>query len=451
MQFDTQSGILRDESWTDQSPTWSALFCGDWAPMGPHLTSIQADPSHFYHDLLPHLVASDVSFVNVECVLGNLTQPIVKDGPPLIAPTMVINGLSVARFTVGCLANNHCMDYGRAGLESTLKTLKHIGMSTIGAGLTSEQARAAFETKIHGQNLAVLNVAEGEEGVAKNGDAGVASLDLYQIRLQIQDLKKSGFIVLMIVHAGREYVPVPPPYIHTMYRTFIDMGADAVIGHHPHVPQGIEIYNGKLIIYSLGNFAFWDPDGHPWQKLGYVVKVNFVQEKLHSAELIPYRISEDGLKRLSDVERSEFLLQLNTHSTLLHDPNDVSTIWNAFADRWSDKYLSEELMQISSLLLSETDLLRATRAGFANHPGNIGKVLRRLLLFQQQTLSRLGSPKPPQFHLQQGSAILRNRFDTEAHRQLFLTALDRMMHQKMGTTPQWAIDFLNRWYSQFPS
>jgi hypothetical protein len=359
-----------------------------------------------------------------------------------------VKGLGVVPFRVACLANNHSYDYGQEGLESTLKLLQKTGIAPIGAGLTPEQARSAFiTTTIDGKRLAIINVSEGEEGAWYHRQSGVAPFDLPDIAQQIATLRKTNDILIVVAHAGREYIPIPPPYIHSAYRLLVEMGADAVIAHHPHVPQGIEIYRGKLIAYSLGNFAFWDPDGHPWQRIGYLLRVNFTGHELQSASLIPYAIHPQGLLLLRDQEKERFLRDLESHSAVLTQTDLVNTIWEVFADHWVQHSMNADLLQVAALLLSEANLLRATRLGFAAHQGIRGKLLRRFWLWIENNIA---NALPNARLRDKGAAILRNRFDTPAHRELYLTTLRRVLHNEVGNSPDWAVEFMARWYNALP-
>jgi poly-gamma-glutamate synthesis protein (capsule biosynthesis protein) len=126
-------------------------------------------------------------------------------------------------------------------------------------------------TQTSGVQLAVVNAAEGEEGRSVNNGPGV--IDLYQdcLTQQITALREQVDVIVAVLHAGREFVPAPPPYVQRTYRALVNAGADLVVGHHPHVPQGVEVYQGRPIAYSLGNFALWHPNGSPFRRLGYLV------------------------------------------------------------------------------------------------------------------------------------------------------------------------------------
>ena len=89
---------------------------------------------------------------------------------------------------------------------------------------------------------------------------------------------KTDAVILVIFHGGREHTPLPPPYVVHDLRAIAEMGAHAVIAHHPHVPQGIELHHGVPIVYSMGNFVFWQTDPAFYRHAGYLVHLDLRDE-----------------------------------------------------------------------------------------------------------------------------------------------------------------------------
>ena len=160
-------------------------------------------------------------------------------------------------FNLFTLANNHTFDCGKDGF---LKTSKALEGKTIGAGDLDE----AYRPKIiesDGKRIAFLGLCyAAKEGVldsyAEDQHYGSAYLYDNKVNHIIINAKKEVDYLIVMVHDGMEYVDIPLPDTITRYRDLIDYGADAVIGTHPHCPQGWECYQGKPIFYSLGNFFF---------------------------------------------------------------------------------------------------------------------------------------------------------------------------------------------------
>lgn len=189
---------------------------------------------------------------------------------PFHAQALRNNGIDVVS-----LANNHSMDYGEVALQDTFAALKRNGINWAGAGNDLRAARrAAIESK-NGVRVAFLAyVQNGDQMLpgtryfaATDRQAGVAFIDkgrdgsptsqsLRMLREDIRAAKKQADVVVVSYHWGIERQSRPTTFQRRLGRRTIELGADAVVGHHPHCLQGIEVYNGKPIFYSLGNFVF---------------------------------------------------------------------------------------------------------------------------------------------------------------------------------------------------
>ena len=300
--------------------------------------------------------------MNVETVLGDVGEPIYKGGPPLRSSGQAIKALEKVPFHLACLANNHVRDYDAEGLAETIRLLHSAGIKTTGASCCAEEITRPAIIEVGAITLGVLNVAEGESSLPPyEGAPGAASIDMARIKKQISDLKDTVDFIMVIPHAGREYVPAPSPYVQDIYRQMIRYGADIVIGHHPHVPQGIEIYRGCPIVYSLGNFAFWQPAPNPYQHLGYMVELELKGSRLENLAVIPYKILSEGLRLLEGEEEQKFYSELDMISQLLYEPQKVLAIWEAYVDRFHTRNPGTELF----FSYSTPHLAARTRGCFA--------------------------------------------------------------------------------------
>jgi poly-gamma-glutamate capsule biosynthesis protein CapA/YwtB (metallophosphatase superfamily) len=454
-QIDWQSGRIDLESDVGTDPAWSLVIASDWAPLdetalgireggpGEPFQALMRDPMRFYGDLATVLHDADLAIVNLECVLGDAGKPIAKDGPHLRLPASAVEGLAAVPFHLACLANNHSMDFGPQGLACTRQLLLEKGIFSVGAGLDGREARRPFVTRVEDVRLVIVNAAEGEEARSVADGPGVGDFDRDRLVQQIAALRSQADVVVAILHAGREWVPVPPPYVHHTYRALVEAGADLVVGHHPHVPQGVEVYQGRPIAYSLGNFALWTPKGVPFRRLGYLLKAHFRGARLARVEIVPYRMRPDGLTVLSGEGRAAFLADLAQTSAPLSESSEVEAAWHAYADCWLKCNLAQDMITISSLLLDEVDLRTAWLAALSRHHGIWAKLARRSV----RVLGKLNKSKNRYRHQDRarGVAILRNRYDTPAHRELYLTALQRQMDVQREPAPDWALDLIDRW------
>lgn len=401
-------------------------------------------PARYYGELGPIFRAADLAIVNLEGVLGDGGRPVVKDGRHMRLSADTVNGLLAAPFQLICLANNHSMDFGLDGLASTQRLLTEHGLSFVGAGCNGEAAQRPFVTEIQGVRLAVVNGAEGEESRSLDDRPGVADLSEARLSRQIAALRDRVDVVVAVLHAGREFLPVPPPYIQRVYRALAKAGADLVVGHHPHVPQGMEVYRGCLIAYSLGNFALWIPDGSAFRRLGYLVNAHFCGPRLIAAQVIPYRIEAERLVLLTGDARKSFLRDLAWASEPLSDPSKVATFWRAYVGQWLERDLTAEIGMISSLLLGGADLQRAWLSALSARSDIRARLGRYGVRLLGGLVGEVTSDQDP-IRRNRGAAILRNRFDTLAHRELYLAALERCMRGEEEPAPGWATDLIERW------
>jgi len=429
---------------------WSFIVCGDWAPFDGLDVALLASPSEFYSDLLPILQDTDLAIVNLEGVLLDEDLPsIIKDGITIRLPTCLTVGLTAVPFQLVCLANNHSLDFGNKGLISTKKNLDRNGILSIGAGLSQDEISNPQIFSFGKTKMAIINTAEGEEGRFGNEIPGVAPVELHFLRSQISSLKTQVDIVTVIVHAGREHLPVPAIYVRDAYRGLADAGADIIIGHHPHVPQGIEKYKNSIIAYSLGNFVMGINSPIELHRLGYFIKVYFHGNEMTSFEIWPYQIERDKVRLLQDEKKDHFLKQLDELSDIIINEDSLKSIWLAYMDRWLISQGIPELLDNIVILGGLSKTLEAILKRillFHQSPGLINRLIRSILLRCILFLENRGfTINNKSNQIMKASAILRNRFDTKAHQELYLVALKKLMDGDMGKAPIWAYQKLDEW------
>ena len=200
----------------------------------------QNDPAYFFENVEPIFSADDLTIVNLEGPLTTATvfresQTYCISGDPAY-----VEALTAGSVEAVSMANNHLMDYYEAGRDDTVAAVE-------GAGIVYafNDRVGIYETKGIRIGLISVNVIGYGSGVEKFIKKGMEELKEQQANL-----------ILVNCHWGVERENVPEDYARRLGKNCIDWGADLVIGHHPHVIQGIERYNGKYIVYSLGNFCF---------------------------------------------------------------------------------------------------------------------------------------------------------------------------------------------------
>ena len=312
------------------APRARVIVAADWAPVRAFDPVVRHRPETVYGDLLPMLRGADLRVVNCECALTRSAQGVWKSGAVFKGHPGHVKGLTVVPFEVACLANNHVLDYGVRGLADTLQVLHGHGVRTVGAGLTEHEACAPLALTVNGVRLHIVNFSEGEDLTAARGGPGVSGWDVARVVGEVRRRKRAGGVVIAIGHCGLEYVPYPPPYVVDAFRAISDAGADCVIGHHPHVPQGMEWRRGRAIFYSLGNFVFYQPAQLHYRRTGFFVALRLARDRLAGVDIHPYRISDDGLRALRPNEEREFRRDIARVSRPFRIPGGPARAWNAY-------------------------------------------------------------------------------------------------------------------------
>lgn len=203
------------------------------------------------------LFCGDINIVNLEAPIKDKNCiAIKKSGPHLCQDTNAVKFLEDNGFNVISLANNHIMDYGVLSFLKTKAMLRRA--KCIGAG-NYEEAYKVEKITIQNRVIGLLAVTQYEFGIVDEectNSLGTAWLCHPSIDELIIESKKECDYLIILPHAGLENFEYPLPEIRSLYRHFIKMGADAIMGGHPHIPQCWEFYDGKPIVYSLGNFCF---------------------------------------------------------------------------------------------------------------------------------------------------------------------------------------------------
>lgn len=268
------------------------LIAGDFAPRARLAKQIENKEfgTVFSEALRKIIQSADVSLVNFESpVIEAGSKPIPKCGPNLCCTKEAAEAVVFAGFTGVTLANNHILDYGVEGLNTTVETCNAAGLRTVGVGDNLQDAAQTLYTEYDGRTLAIINCCEHEFSIATEKSAGANPLNPVQQYYAIREARNKADYVLVIVHGGHEHFQLPSPRMKQLYRFFIDAGADAVVNHHQHCYSGYEVYRHKPIFYGLGNFCFDltnNSVGETWN-LGYMVELTF--DKQLTFKIHPYR------------------------------------------------------------------------------------------------------------------------------------------------------------------
>ena len=188
------------------------------------------------------------------------------------------------RADIWSLGNNHIMDAGEPGILSTLQIAKEQGVRTYGAGRNiAEASQPLYLDEAGGIGMICVAYMVGCVPATETAPGILRWDDMGTIQKRIDEIKSKCRWCVVVAHGGEEFSAMPLPYTRDRYMQYLQMGADVVVGHHPHVPENYELFDGgKMIFYSLGNFIF-DTDyqrQHLYTDTGILLKLIFTEEKL---------------------------------------------------------------------------------------------------------------------------------------------------------------------------
>jgi poly-gamma-glutamate capsule biosynthesis protein CapA/YwtB (metallophosphatase superfamily) len=317
------------------------LFCGDFAPIGRFEKLVIENKNAIFGDALKLIQDADISFVNLECPLTYSNGPIHKEGPAIKADPNCIDALK--NFTIAGLANNHILDYGDKGLADTIELCKNNSILYTGAGLSYDEAiKPAFLTR-NGIKFAIIALSEEEFNQSSPGNSGSAPIDPIINYKQISYAKTNADIVIITLHAGTEFFPLPNPFVQRICRHYAELGVHAIICHHPHVPSGYEVYNDVPIFYSIGNFLFDSKNDLDDWGLGYMVEflINEDNKAIEKFSIIGFKqnVSIKGLHLLHGDEKKQFQLKIEHLNASIADSSILKAQWDDFIMKNSSKHL----------------------------------------------------------------------------------------------------------------
>lgn len=199
---------------------------------------------------------ADVGYVNLETPLSRRGRHMGSFcSSPEFARILKENNIDIVS-----IANNHSFDAGERGFVETINTLKDNNIKFIGGGMSIEEARNAEIIEIGRLKLGFLGYTSVCNSffmsLAKNDQPGILPLFEPIVLDDITALKKRCDFLVIAPHFDIEHISKVHKNSIAIAHKMVDCGADLIIGSHAHVPKPIEIYNGKLIIYSLGNLVF---------------------------------------------------------------------------------------------------------------------------------------------------------------------------------------------------
>jgi poly-gamma-glutamate synthesis protein (capsule biosynthesis protein) len=222
--------------------------------------------------------SADVRFVNLESQLSDqhgLTQSpahrLIFTGPPGGADV-----LARAHVSLVSTANNHAWDFGKGALLETIENLERAQVPFAGTGRDLEQAYRPALLRVKGLRLALFAVTQVWNQPPFETHAGkdfVAWASAGKLEAGIAKARAENDFVLVSYHGGEEYIDAPVDRTRDFVKAMMALGVDVIIGHHPHVLQGVGWAEGRPILYSLGNFVFAGQNEHPWTLQSFFARI----------------------------------------------------------------------------------------------------------------------------------------------------------------------------------
>ena len=280
-------------------------FAGDvaWPEGRPDMGRIRKSSDGLFAQVKGLLERSDLAFANIECPM-TAREPVAQKVYPFRCAPDILDWILAAGFNMLSLANNHARDAGEAGIVDTIELLERTTREDApifwaGTGRTAADARTPALFTVPGKNLRVAFFA-----VANSGGGMVDSLWDKGLPGRIGDASRNADVVIVSSHGGPEYEHTPTADFARRYRELIDAGATLIVGHHPHVIQGVERHGDGFIFYSLGNFSFGSITRRHLQTgarlYSLLARVKFRDKKLYRVELVPLYANNGARWTLGD-------------------------------------------------------------------------------------------------------------------------------------------------------
>ena len=268
----------------DISPEISLIFTGDviLARSVNFISHSKKDFTWAFKNVAKYISDADLTVINLESPLIE-NCPLTNEGFIFCGSKNHVSGISLAGVDVVGFANNHAGDYGTNGLTETANNLAEIGVSVYGTSDFPIHYKQVKDTKFSFVGFNDIGVSKGN----------ILQASEENIKKYIEIARNNSDFVVVSFHWGDEYVSQPNKRQVELGRLAIDLGADLVVGNHPHWIQGYEVYQDKYIFYALGNFIF-DQEWSQKTKEGFFIKTIVQDRKIKNISMYPIEIRNYG-------------------------------------------------------------------------------------------------------------------------------------------------------------
>jgi poly-gamma-glutamate capsule biosynthesis protein CapA/YwtB (metallophosphatase superfamily) len=264
--------------------------------------------------------SADIYFVNLESTLseqhGETESPesnYIFTGPPLGAEALALAGI-----TCVATANNHAYDYGERAMRETIENLDKVNIAHCGSAQETANVFEPLWIEKNGIRFAFFAVTDFMNA-GKQWREHVASTDTAKLFPKLREAAGCADAVVISIHGGDEYADVPSGRMNRFMHACLSQGVAVVLGHHPHVPYGIEEIKGRYIVSSLGNFVFHQPQNE-WTQLSYGVVFQFSKKAAATSvrlkEIIPVAVGFQPMQIIDADVRGKLLARVQKYSTI---------------------------------------------------------------------------------------------------------------------------------------
>lgn len=259
---------------------------------GDSLINSKNGECDFIYDLEEIFKEADLNVINLETVVSNRIDYESKKEVNIKCNSDRLNILDKYNIGIVNIANNHIYDYGESGVRDTIKNLKKYGVNFVGRKKDNVVIK-----EIKGVKIAFIGVYQKKINQGSINEVDYVNKTLFK---NISKVKESVDILILNIHWGIEFSKLPQPKQRKLGKRLVDSGVDLVIGHHPHIIQGKEVYKGKNIYYSLGNFNFFKTtrEFETDDNFGIIVKceIDPISKKIKTSE-VPIEINQNWIPK----------------------------------------------------------------------------------------------------------------------------------------------------------
>ena len=289
---------------------------------------------------------ADFRIGNLEGPLTDADRGIDKSGPNLKAGISAVHGLKRMGFDGFGIANNHIMDFGVEGYDSTIKALDAADILHVGADKNAQAARKPLIVEIDGMKIGFYACAEYEFTIATDNTPGANAFDAFYCFDDICGFKEQVDYLVVLYHGSKEYYRYPVPYVQRRCRRMVEKGADLVLCQHSHCIGCFEKWgeNGQ-ILYGQGNFLF-DIVDNEYTNTGLLVGIEYSDQRWETS-YIPIIKTGNAVRMAEGDESEEILTPFMLRSEQIKQDGFIEEEYRRFADKYMTHYLNLFMMRFS--------------------------------------------------------------------------------------------------------